>query len=238
MRLLLFVALAACTGGGHQIAIGPPPPKMTSGALAGPACQNGHCTCRNEGAKDDAGVGVPGDGRKRFEIRLASAQDLWVTVRDTVLYKSPERAEECFYVDLPSGDQPIELRASNPNGVSAEMTIHELGTKTKSWYDTFKFSCGHPGVCSFNDLDAAKTELMNAPKKGVYDRCGSVKIKGVMWDHGKPPDGLHPTELVVRLTLGIYKYEPWQAHGDNCEKKGKPPGGSGEAPPPDDDMDK
>jgi hypothetical protein len=233
MRLLILASLAGCTGGGHQIAIGSPPPKMTSGALAGATCQGGHCTCRDMAAKDDAGVGVPSDGRKRFEIRLASAQDLWVTLRDTVLYKSPERPEECFYVDLPTGDQPLELRASNPNGVSVEMTIHELGTKTKSWYDTFTFNCGHPGVCSFNDLDAAKAELMNAPKKGVYDRCGSVKIKGVMWDHGKAPDQEHPSELVVRLTLGIYKYEPWQAHGDNCEKKGKPP--NGQPAPPDED---
>jgi len=231
MRLLLAIALVACTGGGHQIAIDQPPPKMTKGALAGPSCQGDHCKCRDPSGKEDAGAGFPTDGRKRFEIRLASAQDLWVTLRDTVLYKSPERVEECFYVDLPSGDQPVELRASNPNGVSAEMTISELGTKTKSWYDTFKFSCGHPGVCSFEDLEAAKKELMAAPKKGVFDPCGSVKIKGVIWDHGKAPDGTHPNELVVRLTLGIYKYAPWQAHGQDCSKKGKPPPEAGPAPP-------
>jgi len=206
--------------------------------LAGALCDDNRCTCRGETA--DGGVGVPDTkDKKRYEIRLGSPHDLWVTInKTTVLYKNPERAEACFYVDLPTGAQEVELRASSPDGVSAALQIHELGTKTKSWYDTFKFSCGHPGVCSFNDLDAAKAELMKAPKKGVFDRCGSVKIKGVIWDHGKSPDQEHPNELAVRLTLGIYKYEPWQAHGDNCDKKGKPPSGSGEPPPPDDDMDK
>jgi hypothetical protein len=136
-------------------------------------------------------------------------------VQGAVLYKSPEQAETCFYVDLPSGDVPIELRASQPEGVAAKWTIRELGTKTKSWYDSFTFVCGSPGVCSFEELDAAKAEQSH-PKR---DQCGSVKVKGIGWDTGKAPDQLHPSELLVRLTLGIYKFVPSKPHGADCTKK-------------------
>src|SRR5439155_17100535 len=110
---------------------------------------------------------------------------------NTVLYKTPEHAEECFYVDLPTGNQIVELRASNPDGVSAGLQVHELGTKTKSWYDTFAFECGVPGVCSFDELDSLKSHYADA-KRNVFDRCGTTKVKGITWDHGKAPDQLHP----------------------------------------------
>src|SRR5579872_6656717 len=128
----------SCGGAGHtQVTIGPPPPRETHAVLAGALCQDNLCSCRAS-EPGDGGVGVPDTGRKRFEIRLTSPQELWVTInRQTVLYKSPERVEDCFYVDLPSGAQEVELRASNPDGVSAGMQIHELGTRTQSWYDTF-----------------------------------------------------------------------------------------------------
>jgi len=233
MRIFLALALVACGGGRQQIAIGPTPPKATRGVLVGPLCKDGRCACRNANAPGDGGAGLPSDNRKRFEIKLTSAQELWLTLPETTVYKDAEKAEECFYVDLPSGDQPIELRASNPAGVSAEVTVSELGTKTKSWYDTFKFSCGHPGVCSFADLDAAMNQYKEMPKRGIFDACGSVKVKGIGWDHGKDPDQEHPSELVVRATLSIYKYAPWQPHGEDCSKKGKAPAEAGSDVPPD-----
>src|SRR4051812_13586591 len=155
MRWTALFLLAACGGGGHQITIGPPPAPRTTGTLAGPLCEYDHCTCAD--AQHDPGV--PDGNRKRFEIRLASAQQLWVTLPgDTVLYKTVERPEVCFYVDLPPGQHPLRLRASNKDGVSAQLDVHEIGTKTKSVYDTFSFECGHPGVCSFEELDALKAK--------------------------------------------------------------------------------
>lgn len=204
----------ACAGPGRtQVAIGPPPPRETHAVLAGALCQDNLCRCRSD-EPGDGGVGVPDTGRKRYEIRMTSPQELWVTInRSTVLYKSPERAEDCFYVDLPSGTQEVELRASNPDGVSAGLQIHELGTRTRSWYDTFAFRCGVPGVCSLEELEAHKAEY--AGKHNLFDRCGTTKVKGLSWDHGKAPDQLHPSELVVRLTLDIYKFAAWKPHGDD-----------------------
>jgi hypothetical protein len=147
-------------------------------------------------------VGVPADGRKRFEIRMESAYDLWVTLHDMVLYKSAETATACFYVDLAPGKHPLGLRASNKAGVSFSLEVHELGTGTKSWYDTFAFKCGHPGVCSFDELDTKKKEYA-AVKRGLHDACGSTKIKKVVWDHGKSPDNQYPNELAVELALDI-----------------------------------
>jgi hypothetical protein len=224
----------ACAGPGRtQVAIGPPPPKETRAVLAGALCQDNRCSCRSN-EPGDGGVGVPDTGRKRYEIRLTSAQELWVTLnRSTVLYKSPERAEDCFYVDLPSGSQEVELRASNPDGVSAGLQIHELGTRTRSWYDTFAFRCGVPGVCSFEDLEAQKAEY--AGKHNLFDRCGTTQVKGLSWDHGKAPDQLHPSELVVRLTLDISRSAAWKPHGDDTcgmPGQGRPPADE-PAPPPD-----
>lgn len=208
-------APAACSGASRQqTPIGPPPPKDTHAVLAGALCADNRCTCRGD-EPGDGGVGVPGTkDRKRYEFRMTSAYDLWVTVnRTTVLYKSPEHAEACFYVDLPSGAQEVELRAEHPDGVSAALQIHELGTRTKSWYDTFAWSCGVPGVCSFEDLEAEKAHLDGA-KHNLFDRCGTTKVKGLSWGHGKAPDQLHPSELVLRLTLDIYRFAAWKPHGD------------------------
>jgi hypothetical protein len=224
----------ACAGPGRtQVAIGPPPPRETHAVLAGALCQDNLCRCRRD-EPGDGGVGVPDTGRKRYEIRLTSPQELWVTVnRQTVLYKSPERAEDCFYVDLSSGTQDVELRASNPDGVSVALQIHELGTRTRSWYDTFAFRCGVPGVCAFEELEAQKAEL--AGKHNLFDRCGTTKIKGLSWDHGKAPDQLHPSELVVRLTLDIYKFAAWKRHGDDtCGTPGQGQRPTNEPEPPPD----
>lgn len=201
--------------------------------LAGGLCEDNRCKCRGEGG--DGGVGVPDSReRKRYELRLGpSPYELWVTVdKTTVLYKSPERVEECFYIDLPTGTHDIELRASNPPGVSAALQIHELGTRTRSWYKTFAFSCGVPGACSFDELEANKAEYATI-KRQLFDPCGTTKVKGISWDHGKAPDQIHPSELVVRLTLDIYKFAAWKQHGDDtCGRGGgRPPGEP--TPPPD-----
>ena len=211
----------SCSGSARQVEIGPPPPKATRGVLAGPLCGPERCECRTP--VTDAGV--PEGTRKRFEIKLGpSPHELWITLPDHVLYKSPERAEMCFYVDLAPGIHPVSFRASNPDGVSAAFEIHELGSKTKSWYDTFRFNCGSPGACSFEALDDAKADYAKV-ERNLHDACGSTKIKGLAWDTGKAPDQLHPSELVVQLSLDVYKFAPWKTKGDpTCgHGGGRPP---------------
>ena len=213
MRIWLCL-LIACSGGSRQIEIGAPPDKMTRGVLAGPLCEGDRCKCATGPA--DGGAGVPTEeGKKRFEVKLSSPNQLWIKVGDNLLYKDAERAEACFYVDLPSGDTQIEMRASEPHGVAATWTIRELGTVTKSYYDTLTFSCGNPGACSFDELDTKKAEFKD-PKR---DRCGSVKVKGLTWDTGRSPDQQYPSELLVRATLDVYKFVPDRPHGDDCTKK-------------------
>jgi hypothetical protein len=240
MRLLpLLVLVAACGGDRHQIAIGPPPPKMTQGVLAGPLCNGEDCKCRDLQAANDGGAGLPGDARhKRYEIRMTSPQQMWATIGGNHLYKTAERPEACFYVDLPSGETAVELRASDRDGAAGAWAIRELGTKTKSYYDTFVFNCGSPGVCSFDELDSAKREYATM-KKGLHDPCGSTKLKGLAWDTGKAPDNQHPSELLVRLKLDVFKFAPWKPHGDPSCGKGRPPadaatGAGNDAPAGDD----
>lgn len=185
---------------------------MTQGTFAGPLCSGSTCKCRDGGGD----AGVPTNLDKRFEVRLNSPQQLWAKVGNNQMYKDAERVEACFYIDLPAGKETsVELRASDPNGVAASWSIRELGTKSKSWYDTFLFNCGSPGVCSFDELDGKKAELKD-PKQ---DRCGSTKVKSITWDTGRSPDQLHPSELLVRATLKVYNFVPMRAHGDDCSKK-------------------
>lgn len=226
-------AAAACSGPSRpQIAIGPPPPRDTHAVLAGGLCQDNRCTCRADEA-GDGGVGVPDTKeRKRYEVRLTSPHELWVTINGaSVLYKSPERALACFYVDLPTGAQQVELRAKNPDGVSAALQIHELGTRTRSWYDTFAFACGVPGVCSLEELEAGKAEYVG-DKRHRSDPCGTTRVKGISWDHGEAPDQVHPSELVVRLTLDIYRFAAWKRHGDRTCGEGGGRRGPADEPTP------
>jgi hypothetical protein len=216
MRITLALLLVAACGGSHtQITMTPPPARVTSGTLAGPLCAGDHCSCRDQSAPGDGGAGVPDDGKKRFEIQIGPASnELWVTVQGNVLYKSPEIATACFYVDLSPGQHPVVLRASHKDGLSAAFEIHELGTKTKSWYDTFTFNCGSPGVCGYDDLDREKARIAAVPRS-IHDKCGSVRIKGVQWDAGRSPDQAHPEDLQLGITLDIETWAPWKQHGDD-----------------------
>ena len=77
-----------------------------------------------------------------------------------------------------------------------------------------------PGVCSFDELEANKAEYSGV-KRQLFDRCGTAKVKGISWDHGQAPDQLHPSDLVVRWTLDIYKFAAWKRHGDpTCGERG------------------
>lgn len=197
-----------------MVQIGPPPPRYTQGLLSGPLCDGAQCTCRELDASEDGGAGVPTDpARKRFEIRLISPQELWATLGSTRLYKRANVAEACFYVDLPSGEIPVELRASDKAGASGQWAIRELGTQTRSYYDTLMFRCGGPEVCSFDELETAKKTFSALPQR-VLDPCGSTKLKAISWAHSRAPDGIHPTDLVVSLRLDIYKFAPTKPHGD------------------------
>jgi hypothetical protein len=152
-------------------------------------------------------------GLKRFEIRLGpTPHDLWATLSGRVLYKSSERPEMCFYVDLEPGAHVIDVRASQASGVSAALAIAELGTATKSAYDTFRFACGPGGVCSYEELDGKKAEYQGA--KNAHDPCGSAKVKQVVWDTRRSADQPVPSEFAMRFVLQIYKFQPDKPHGD------------------------
>src|SRR5580658_1162734 len=95
-----LAVLGSCSGGTQQVVIGPPPPAESHGTFVGPLCTGeSSCKCRDVGAAEDGGAGVPDPGSplKRYEFRLGpSAQPLWATVHGVTMYKSVERPEECW----------------------------------------------------------------------------------------------------------------------------------------------
>jgi hypothetical protein len=219
-RLVLLALVAgACSStpkGIAQVKITPPPAPATTADLAGPLCATGEgfCSCRDPRAGGDGGAGEPEAGRKRFEIRLGpSEHELWATLGDRVIYKSRARAEDCFYVDLGPGDVQMGLRASNSGGVQTRIDVREYSPATKSWYDTFTFECGSPGVCGHDELDEQKSQYATYTR-GIHDPCGSVKIKQIGWDSGVAPDQLHPDDLQVAWVMLIYEFAPKKPHGD------------------------
>jgi hypothetical protein len=216
MMSAAFVALGAigcvACGGAEQPAMRPLPPRVTRATLAGPLCEDQEvaCTCRGPDAATDAGA--PGAGLKRYELRLAAVDsELWATLDDMVFYKSPERAEECFYVDLQPGKHPVSLRAEAPKGFAARLTIAEQGAQ--GWYDTFTFHCGAPGHCSMADLDAWDAWLRGRKGK-VHDPCGSTKVRELRWQTGRVPDRVYPDALALDLVLDIYRFTPAHGPGD------------------------
>lgn len=221
-RLAILLFVASCGGGEGagggtttpKVEIGPTPEPVTRAVLAGPLCTTEACTCRKVDAPADGGAGVPEDETvKRFEFHVGPAENaLWVSVDDMVLYKSDQHAEDCFYVDLTSGQHEVKLRASRGGGFSAQLDIHEYGVVSQSWYDTFTFNCGSPGACSYDRLDDWKAEIARFTR-GLHDPCGSTKIKGLVWDAGKAPDQQHPQDLEMRFTLDVYKFAPDKPHG-------------------------
>lgn len=204
----MLAAMLACGGGtARDVPTMPePPPRMTRATLAGPLCQGTTCRCK----KDDADAGVPEvAGVKRYEVVLGpSDNELWATVNGMVLYKSVERATECFYLDLASpGDHPVTLRARGEAGFGARLTIRELQASGPAWYSTFEFVCGAPGACRVDQLRDFRASLARY-KRGIHDPCGSTKIQGLEWDTGRMPDVSVPADLYLQLRLKPYKFAP------------------------------
>ena len=62
-------------------------------------------------------------------------------------------------------------------------------------------------------------------KKQLVVRSGQTNFTQLTidrWDTGKAPDNQHPSELLVRLTLDVYKFLPTKAHGEECAKPAAP----------------
>ncbi len=213
---VVFAAGLACGSGRRgpsTVTIAPPPEPVTRATLVGPLCEADVCRCRAEGPAD-GGAGEPEAGVKRFEIKVGpSEHELWVTLDDMVLYKSSARAEDCFYVDLGAGNHTLGLRASRQGGLSARVHVSEYAPATRSWYQTFRFTCGSPGLCAHAELDEQKAEYARY-QRGIHDPCGSVKIRGLSWDSGVAPDQLHPDDLQLGLTLEVRSFAPEKPHGD------------------------
>jgi len=216
MRIPLpFLLLAAACGGATTRPppnLPPLPPPTTTATLAGPLCEGSACTCRGE--TGDAGAPAS-TAVKRYEIEIGPIDnDLWVTVDDMVLYKSRERATECFYVDLSSpGEHKVTIRAHGEPAFGARVNIREMSADPKSWYDTFTFGCGGPGACDQPQLHDWRDGLKEYTR-GVHDPCGSTKIKGIEWDTGEMPDSTIPSDLYVRLVLQPYEFAPKHPSGD------------------------
>jgi hypothetical protein len=189
---------------------------VTEATLAGHRCDVGHCTCR---AQDPLETSPPEQPYKRFEARVGSSSGVgWVTVDSHVLYKSAERAEDCFYLDLAPGRHEVSLvlrEGEAQAGVGGELAISEYANE--AWYSTLRFLCGGSGPCDREALRSWKDDLA-AKRRDLWDPCGSTKVQGVTWDLERAPDALTPGKVLLRFTLNVYDFVPRHPPGsDQCD---------------------
>ncbi len=143
---------------------------------------------------------------KRYEIRVGPLQnDLWVMVDDMTLYKTKERATECFYVDLLPGKHPVRIHGKAKDGLGVQVHVSELSAGGPWWYDTFTYNCGGSSWCALEDVKEEKARIAAVPRQ-LHAPCGSTKIKSLNWATGRMPDALHPAEIVIDFTLQVYEF--------------------------------
>lgn len=213
LSLLSLGALAGCSGPVRELSA--PPASDTRATLAGPLCDGTRCRCEADASK----AGTAPKGFKRFKVELGPTDhELWGHVADNHFYKSRERANECYYIDLPPGEHPIGLRARGEGGFGARLQISEVGGKPVGFYDTFDFQCGAPGICDYDGLDRFKA-MAREVDSGKFDPCGSVRVLGVDWLTGRAPDRLHPEDFQLEATMKVYNFAPKHAAGsDECSR--------------------
>lgn len=211
-----FLSLGACSGAQSGPAMPPAPGPDTRATLAGPLCENAECRCSD----DPAAVGAAPEGFKRFKVELGPTEhELWATVDGNQLYKSRERANGCFYLDLEVGDHPITMRATGEAGFGARMQVSELGGEGPYWYPTFEFQCGAPGLCDAEGLRRWKRQVAEVDA-GKHAPCGSVRVLGVDWQTGRMPDNLHPADFRLEANMKVYKFAPKHPPGSaECSSK-------------------
>lgn len=189
----------------------PAPAPRTEAVLVGPLCQGDKCLCRSS----DGDAGSPDSSHKRYEVRIGPSDDpLWVTVDDMVLFKSRERADACFYIDLQPGEHPVAIRGKGiDGGLSVAVQIAEQGGKDSAtwWYDTFDFNCGSPGQCTLDTVREWRSRIESLA--GKHDPCGSTKIEKIQWETGRMPDRVHPDDLLVKFALNVYQFTPGERPG-------------------------
>lgn len=203
LAFALSLGAGSCAGAKKRPAsLEPVPVKLTTATLVGPLCEAEVCQCIDGGANP----GLPDqDGVKRYQFKLGPTDnELWVTVDDMVMYKTNERATECFIVDLRADEKhEVSLRAKSANGFGARLTINEIGAEGP--YSTFMFQCGSPGPCTLDQLASFKASLARY-KRQLHDPCGSTKVRAPHWLTGEAPDRVHPDELQLDFILHVYKF--------------------------------
>ena len=205
----LLAMVMACSGANKAVNdFKPLPERFTRATLVGPLCDGQMCTCLRPG--DNPGMPAS-DQVKRYQFKVGPAQnELWVMVDDMVLYKTVERATECFMLDLSHGDHRVTVRAQGENGFSAALEIREVGQK--GLYDTFDFTCGSPDACSFDHLAAFKKSLARY-RRGIHDPCGATKIRALEWLTGASLDRIHPGDLQLDFIMKVYDFAPKHESG-------------------------
>jgi hypothetical protein len=221
--LIVIGSLAACGSSEKRLEFPATPEEKTLATLAGHRCTTGdYCACRRAAdAEDNTEKAPPPEGHKRFELRIASSDGrAWVVIdgKDQ-LFKSTERIEDCFYLDLPNGDHTISMRAkadSEQGGVGAGLKVLEYGPQTNAWYEIFQMTCGAPGACDKDSLVEWK-QRAEADRRTIWDPCSSTKVKGIAWETGRMPDALHPEELTVSFSMKLYDHSPrFQPRDETC----------------------
>jgi hypothetical protein len=214
-----------------------PPPVVDPRPLvtAGPRCQGEACACREvdaygstvgettESSGSSADTKPSPEGAiagKRFELRTGrGSDDVRITVegRGTLTKPSEPINAACGYIDLPPGKHRVHVAikgGASEGGASPKLLIYEYAARTRSWYATFGITCGETGPCT--QVDVAERMKALEARHGLFDPCGSTKIRELRWTSTKGPDQ-RVTTMDLDFTLDVYKFEPRFPRGGACK---------------------
>lgn len=187
---------------------------LAGARCAGVAVGEGACRCRTTAT--DAESEPPGEGRKRFELRM-SADGGSATIESPGLGKfetsGPE--EVCFYFDVTAGTTNQFIftgRATKvEQGFSPRARIAEYGPQGPFWYEVAAFDCiGANGRCDRDGARSWSEKTISQRKRGRIDPCGSAVISKLAWNSSggdAERDTGYFRDFVVRFAMEVKRFQ-------------------------------
>ena len=186
MRMLWLVALAALLGRRSPDRDRPTAAQGDPGACWPARCAQGNeCKCRDVNAAGDGGAGVP-DGRPQAVrdpadvARRSCGSTIARPRRSTRAPSAPRRASTST---CRPASTPVELRASNPNGVSAAVDDPRARHARPRAGTTRSRSTAACPACARSRSSTRQKAEYAASSAASHDPCGSTKVKGLIVGH-------------------------------------------------------
>ena len=197
--------LGACGGGGSPATADGPRSSPTPPSRRPRRCWSGRCARASACQLPRAATTTPASPEAGLQALRGPARPgrrpLWVTVDGMVLYKSRERAEDCFYVDLAPGEHQVDAaRRGDGRPVGARWRSPSRRRRGRDLVVRhLRLRVRHARACAtLDELD----ELEGASRQAQARQARPVRLdqgaRASRWDTGRMPDQRPPERARAR----------------------------------------